>query len=471
MRSKDLRNLRKAFENLQGSFDEVMKSTKSRGRKAASKKVAVKNEDFDEDFADEDLEDEDLGDEDVEDSDVATDESDADVLETAEAIIDLVESLPEDVEEEVKDELLGSAADEVEDGVPVDEVVENVRRRVYNIRRKVNNARRARVKNARRIKNARRQRLFNAAVAEGLIKAAPKEYQSPISKFKNARKRYAWNDEAGDLNNGEGDGYRDAKAGDSIGSIESTPDDGYPENRDNNFWPNNEQSGKSEINTYNARVRRIINKARAYDALMNGLGAGCAGGSCPAGKVNLNNKDERDAYNAGVLQNDRYVLHNGRVYAFNEGEDAFVPADTTAAPAAPGDPEAAAEDAAGGPYYDEEQNALVIPLSGAEEQALEEDLVQDEEAPEGALDTAAVAAGADMPGAGGVPAASEPPVPSYNQRQRRRVRNSRGYRSVYNQKGKTAPKKTAATQETQVNNAAVETGLDIPSTFPTKKAE
>ena len=304
MRSKDLRNLRKAFENLQGSFDEVMKSTKSRSKKAASKKVAVKNEDF------EDLEDEDADDDYDEDVDDGGDlggaeDDDASVLETAEAIVDLVESLPEDVEEEVKDELLGSAAEEVEDGVPVDEVVENVRRRVYNIRRKVNNARRSRVKNARRIKNARRQRLFNAAVAEGLIKAAPKEYQSPISKFKNARKRYAWNDEAGDLNNGEGDGYRDAKAGDSIGSIEKTPDDGYPENRDNNFWPNNEPSGKSEINTYNARVRRIINKARAYDALMNGLG--CAGGNCDPGKVNLNNKDERDAYNAGVLQNDRYV--------------------------------------------------------------------------------------------------------------------------------------------------------------------
>ena len=167
----------------------------------------------------------------------------------------------------------------------------------------------------------------------------------------------------------------------------------------------------------------------------------------------------------------RTTATSGRVYAFNEGEDAFVPADTTAAPAAPEAPEELADEAAGGPYYDEEQNALVIPLSGAEEQALEEDLVKEEAAPEEPLDTSAVAAGADMPGAGGVPAASEPQVPSYNQRQRRRVRNARGYRSVYNQKGKTAPKKTAPTQETQVNNAAVETGLDIPSTFPTKKAE
>lgn len=470
MRSKDLRNLRKAFENLQGSFDEVMKSTKSRSRKAASKKVAVKNEDF-EDLEDEDLEDEDFGDEGVEDADTSSDESDADVLETAEAIVDLVESLPDEVAEKTKDEILATAADEVEDGTAVDEVVENVRRRVYNIRRKVNNARRARVKNARRIKNARRQRLFNAAVAEGLIKAAPKEYQSPISKFKNARRYRFFNDDASDLDAGLGDEYRDTDSGPSIGSFGRADDTGYGGDPDSNYDPNDRPTGKPEINTLrNARVRNIINKARAYDALMNGLGAGCAGGSCPAGKVNLNNKDERDAYNAGVLQNGRYVLHNGRVYAFNEGEDAFVPADTTAAPAAPGDPEAAAEDAAGGPYYDEEQNALVIPLSGAEEQALEEDLA-DEEAPEGALDTAAVAAGADMPGAGGVPAASEPPVPSYNQRQRRRVRNSRGYRSVYNQKGKTATKKTAATQETQVNNAAVETGLDIPSTFPTKKAE
>ena len=290
MRSKDLRNLRKAFENLQGSFDEVMKSTKSRSKKAASKKVAVKNEDF------EDLEDEEVGDdydEDIDEGDDLDDagdagfEDDADVLATAEAIVDLVESLPDEVAEKTKDEILATAAEEVEDGTAVDEVVENVRRRVFNLRRKVNNARRTRVKNARRIKNARRQRLFNAAVAEGLIKAAPKEYQSPISKFKNARKRYAWNDEAGDLNNGEGDSYRDAKAGDSIGSIESTPDNGYPENRNNNFWPDNEQSGKSEINTYNARVRRIINKARAYDALMNGLG--CAGGTCDPGKVNLNN--------------------------------------------------------------------------------------------------------------------------------------------------------------------------------------
>ena len=53
MRSKDLRNLRKAFLNLQGSFDEVLKSnSKPRTGKAARKKVSVKNEDF-EDLGDE----------------------------------------------------------------------------------------------------------------------------------------------------------------------------------------------------------------------------------------------------------------------------------------------------------------------------------------------------------------------------------------------------------------------------------
>lgn len=461
MRSKELRELRKAFENLQGSFDEVMKSNKAGTKKAARKKVAVKNEDFE----DEDIED-DVDDYDFEDDGDEGEAEDGDdsVLETAEAIVDLVESLPEDVEEEVKDELLGAAADEVEDGVPVEEVVENVRRRVFNIRRKVNNARRARVKNARRIKNARRQRLFNAAVAEGLIKAAPKQYQSPISKFKNARKRYAWNDDAADLNNGEGDNYIVGTDTEPIKGAGSTPDDGYPENRDGNFWPETENKDDS-INTYNARVRRIINKARAYDALMNGLGCGAAG--CKAGQVNLADEREREAYNAGVTQNDRYILHNGRVYAFNEGEDAFVPADTTAgAPAAPAGPEAEGGTTITIPgVVDPEQ--LEISVGG---QAMD---VEPEVPAAEAIGGAAADEGLDMPGAAGAPAA--PAAPQFNARHRGRVRNNR-CRPVYNQKGtqtrvalKATPKKAENNvQETQVNNSVQETGLDIPSTFPSK---
>lgn len=469
MRSKDLRNLRKAFENLQGSFDAVLKSTKSHGKKAATKKVSVKNEDYD-DLEDEDIDD--YGDEDLDDGDDLGDAGDDDssVLETAEAIVDLVESLPEDVGEEVKDDLLGSAAEEVEDGVPVDEVVENVRRRVYNIRRKVTNARRARIKNARRLKNIRRSRLFNAAAAEGLLNKAGSKYQNPMSKFQNARKRFAWNDDAGDLNNSEGDGYREAEAGDSIGSIGKPSDDGYGGDEDNNYWPNDKPSGKSPINTYNARVRRIINKARAYDALMNGLG--CAGRDCDPGKINLNNKDERDAYNAGVLQNDRYFLYNGRVYTYNDaGEPVPATSPEVAAPAAP------EEDAALGGQginiqIDPGENGTINPEDievsiGGEPM----DVEPTEGAPAEDLGYEQLGA-ADLPGAAGAPA------PIGNQRGRRRVRNSRGYRPVYNQKGtqtrvtlKATPKKAEKTQETQVNNSVPETGLDIPSTFPSKKAE
>ena len=459
MRSKELKELRNACAALQGSIEGVIKNTKARGAKRiARKKVAVKNEDFEDEFGDEDLGDYE-GDADEGDE---ADFDEGSIVDTAEAIVDMVESPPEEVEEEVKDQLLSDAADEVEDGADVDEVVENVRRRVQNIRRKVNNARRVRTMNARRLQNARRRRLFNAAAEEGLLNKAGSKYQNPISKFKNARKRYAWNDEAGDLNNGEGNGYREAKSGDSIGSIESTPDDGYPENRDGNFWPEKENTDDS-INTYNARVRRIINKARAYDALMNGLGCGpngCAG----AGKVNLGDEREREAYNAGVLQNDRYVLHNGRVYAFNEGEDAFVPADTTAEADIPAAPEAEA-----GPYYDEEQNALVIPLSPAEEQALDADLDQASEGDGGAAAEGAgdgfdqMAGGGPLPGAGAA-------TPYNNARRRGRVRNNR-YRSVYNQRGvkKVSKKAETETKETQVNNSVQESGLDIPSTFPKTK--
>ena len=479
MRSKDLRNLRKAFENLQGSFDAVLKRSAKPSKKTPAKKVSVKNEDYD-DLEDE--EDEDYADDELEDDgdvdaglDAPAGDDDSSVLETAEAIVDLVESLPTDVEEEVKDQLLGDAADEVEDGVPADEVVENVRRRVRNIRRKVNNARRARIANARRLKNVRRSRLFNAAAAEGLLNKAGSKYQNPMSKFQNARKRYAWNDDAGDLNNGEGNGYREAESGDSIGSIGKPSDDGYGGDEDNNYWPNEKQSGKSAINTYNARVRRIINKARAYDALMNGLG--CSGGSCDPGKINLNNKDERDAYNAGVLQNGRYFLYNGRVYTYNAEGDP-VPASTEmppAAPEGPAAPEAGAEAApAAAPFYDEEQNALVIPLGEGESEALAED-IESTEAPAEGLGYEDMGA-ADLPGAAGAPPAA---APIGNQRGRRRVRNNRGYRSVYNQQmriKKAAPQKSdnsdaTKTQETQVNNSVPETGLDIPSTFPSKKAE
>jgi len=472
MRSNDLRKLRKAFANLQGSFDEVLKSNKSRGKKVSRKKVAVKNEDFE----DEDIEDDvdDYGDEDIDDdADVGTDDlnDDDSVLETAEAIVDLVESLPDDVAEEVKDDLLGTAAEEVEDGVPVDDVIQNVRRRVYNIRRKVNNARRARVANARRLKNLRRQRLFNAAVEEGLTKA-PAKFQNPISKFKNARKRYAWNDDAGDLNNGEGNEWRDTDTGPSIGSAGKPSDDGYGGDEDNNYWPNDRPSGKSPINTYNARVQRIINKARAYDALMNGLG--CSGGSCKPGQVNLSDEREREAYNAGVLQNDRYFLHNGRVYAFND-DGTVAPASTEIPAPAPEAPAAPADESApgGAPFYDEEQNALVIPLGAGEPEELAEDL-ETAEAPAEDLGYDAMGA-AELPGAAGAPPA--PAAPQFNQRHRGRVRNNR-YRPVYNQKGtqtrvavKPAPKKDANVQETQVNNSVPETGLDIPSTFPTQKSE
>lgn len=481
MRSKELKELRKAFLNLKGSFDEVMKSSSSRGKKVSRKKVSVKNEDYDDEDIEDDVEDEDEADfedediEDYSDEDLDAEDSGLDeepdeesVVETAEAIVDMVESLPEEVTEEVKDQLLSDAADEVEEGVPTEDIVENVRRRVYNIRRRVNNARRARIKNARRLQNARRRRLFNASTAEGLSKAGAK-YQNPMSKFQNARKRYAWNDDAGDLDAGLGDDWRDAEKGPSISGAGTPSDDGYGGDEDNNYWPGKKPSGKSAINTYNARIRRIINKARAYDALMNGLG--CSGGDCDPGKVNLNNKEERDAYNAGVTQNGRYFLRNGRVYTFND-DGMPTPASTPAYDAAPAPPapvDMGGEDE-GAPTV--QDGNLVIPLNPEDVAALAASAQQ-----EAATDAAQGTGYDDM---GAVPEAGTGPVPggggTLNAR-RRRVRNRRGYRSIYNQntsaqvrvsEKRASAKPTEKSQETQVNNSVPETGLDIPSTFPSK---
>lgn len=91
MRSKDLRELRKAFQELRGSIDGFVKnaSRTGRGKKVARKKVSVKNEEFDDEdideYDDEDIED--LGDEGGEDDDLDTES----VIETAEAIVDMVE--------------------------------------------------------------------------------------------------------------------------------------------------------------------------------------------------------------------------------------------------------------------------------------------------------------------------------------------------------------------------------------------
>lgn len=485
MRSKDLKELRKSFDDFYGSLGEVVKNTRKRG-KVARKKVSVKNEDFEDSYDDEDIEDEDIDDEDIDDEEYTEEDLDLEesVIDIAEAVVDMVDSLPDEVGEEVKDQLLMDAADEIEGGSGAEEVVENVRRRVLNIRRSVKNARgrrsrsaainarRARIANARRLHNARRRRLFNAACSEadGLKKAGPK-YQNPISKFKNTR--YRFYNENGPEDLSAGYDLREAEDGESIRSIDTPDDTGYGDAGNNSYWPNDEPSGKSAINTYNARVRRILNKARAYDALMNSMGVAGGAAGAKAGRVNLDNPYERDAYNAGVLQNRRYFLSNGRVFMVN--------ADGTVAPANTGPgagvPEEAVAPGAAGDFgggininIDPGQDGVIGPEDvdvslGGEPMDVEPadagaEMGYDEQ----------YGGGMPLPGEGGAPAApQQAAIPQFNSR-RRRVRNTRGYRPVYNNKTNQTNQKPAST-ETQVNNSSVaDTGLDIPSTFP-KKAE